>query len=70
MSIRSAPVLSWDLIGVGCVLVASQAVNVAVVRAIVRSEVSKLNGTYMRHNECALRHVDVDRRLDKIEDSV
>jgi hypothetical protein len=62
--------MSWEPIIAVLALLIGQGVNVVVIRAFVRSEVSKLNGTYTRAGECKLRHVETDRRLENVEAAV
>lgn len=60
--------MSFDVLGIAIALVGSQAVNVAIVRSIVRGEIAKLNGTYRRSEQCAAIHEKADYRLDRIDD--
>lgn len=60
--------MSFDVLGIVIALVASQGVNVAIVRSIVRGEIAKLNGTYRRSEQCEAIHEKSDYRLDRIDD--
>lgn len=62
--------MNWEAVAViaGSFGVA-QSVTLFVVRAIVREEIAKLNGTYIRRGECTLMHDETQRRLERLEDT-
>ena len=59
--------MNWEVLSVALALVGSQAVNIVVVRAIVRAEVAKLNGTYLRTGIWLVRDGEIERRLHRLE---
>ena len=68
--------ITWELVGgATSLIVVVQTFTLFVVRAIVASEVAKINGTYIRRGECILAReaeerqaADLKHRLDRLED--
>ena len=63
--------LTWEAAGAILGMIAgAQAAMLFVVRAVVRSEVAKLNGTYTRKELCAAIHGENARRIEQLENSI
>jgi len=67
--------LTWEMVGgATSLIVVVQALTLFVIRATVRDEIGKLNGTYIRRGECILareaedrQHSEVIRRIERLE---
>jgi|WetSurMetagenome_2_1015567.scaffolds.fasta_scaffold1254348_2 hypothetical protein len=62
--------MTWEAVGAILGMIAgAQAAMLFVVRAVVRSEIAKLNGTYTRKELCQAIHGENARRIERLETS-
>ena len=63
--------VTWEALAAICGLITMLAVgNIFIIRAVVRDEIKKINGTYIRADGSMINGYDIERRLDDLETRV